>query len=292
MRIVSGALKYLLLACVLAQTGTCAADAAAPAAGATASRDDALRAHALLERAVAHYRAASRTALADFDRSKEYVDGELYVYVVSTSGVMLASGGPSSALIDQDVKDMKDAAGKSFFLEMLDKAREKGAGVVEYQWLNRVDNKVERKVAYFEKVDDKIIAVGYYIARATPAQARSLLERAVGALRADPARAIDAFNRTRGEFSEDDLYVFVIDLADKRFRAHGIDHRLVGTDSLAVRDPNGKPINQQMIDALARQDQAEIDYMWPNPVTGRIENKHTLLRKVGGDLVGVGYYTR
>jgi cytochrome c len=292
MNIVSGSMKSLLLACALAQASAYGAESGPGAANATASSQDALRAHALLERAVAHYKDRKDKALADFDRNPGFVDGEFYVYVVSTGGMMLASGGPSAALIDQDVTSFKDAAGKAFFREMLDKARARGAGVVEYQWLNRVDNKVESKVTYFEKVDERIIAVGYYIARATPAQAQALLGRAVEALRTDPDRAIDAFNRTHGEFSEDDLYVFVIDLADKRFRAHGVDHRLVGSDALALRDPSGRPIVQQMIEAVSGQNRAELDYVWPNPVTGRVEDKHTFLSKVGGDLVGVGYYAR
>jgi cytochrome c len=292
----SGVFRGLLLAVpaalLLAQAGAAAADAQAPSVNVAASSQDALRAHALLERAVAHYQLAKDKALVEFNRSQEFVDGELYVYVLSTDGVLLASGGPSSAVVDQNVAEMTDATGKPFFREILGKAQSKGAGTVEYQWLNRVDNKVERKVAYFQKTDDRIIAVGYYIARATPAQAQALLGRAADALKADPARALNAFNRTRGEFSEDDLYVFVVDLGDKRFRAHGTNQRLVGTDALKLRDPNGKPIVQQMIDAVARSDSAEVDYVWPNPVTGRVENKHTLLRKVGGQLVGVGYYTR
>jgi cytochrome c len=288
----SGLLFALSIALLLAQAPASAVEAPGPSANVAASSQDALRAHGLLERAVAHYKLARDKALVEFDRSGEFVDGELYVYVLSTDGVLLASGGPSSALIDRNVAEMTDATGKPFFREILGKAQSKGAGTVEYQWLNRVDNKVESKVAYFEKVDDRILAVGYYIARATPAQAQALLGRAVDALKADPAKALNAFNRTRGGFSEDDLYVFVVDLGDKRFRAHGTNRRLVGTDALQLRDPNGRPIIQQMIDALAKADPAELDYVWPNPVTGRNENKHTLLRKAGGMLVGVGYYTR
>jgi cytochrome c len=278
------------------QDGAFAVDASmttSPAAAkATASTQDTLRARDLLDKAIERYKAVGDQALAEFSRGGNFVDGEEYVYVVSTDGVMLASGGSSSALIGQNVADMNDAAGKPFFREMLLKAREKGAGTVEYQWLNRVDNKVERKVAYFEKVNKAIIAVGYYVARATPAQAQALLDKAVKAIHADRAKALDAFNRTRGEFSEDDLYVFVISLSDKRFLAHGVNHRLVGTDGSDLRDPNGKLIVQQMVDAVATRDQAEVDYSWPNPVTGRVEEKHTLLRKVDGQIVAVGYYTR
>ena len=288
MNITSGALKrlaYIVLACTLVQVAL-RADAV------MADAPDAARAQALLERAVAHYKEVEESALAAFGRKGKFVEGELYVYVISTKGVMLASGGPSSALVGRDVTDLHDAAGKPFFREMLDKAKESGSGAVEYYWLNPIDNKMGRKLAYFQTVDDRIIAVGYYIARATPAQARIMLTRAVEAVKDDPDKAIHAFNQLRGPFSEDDLYVFVVDLKDDRFRAHGIYHDLIGTDALALHDPSGRPIIKDMIDAVAKADQAEVDYAWPNPVTGSVENKHTYLRKIGDLLVGVGYYWR
>jgi cytochrome c len=150
----------------------------------------------------------------------------------------------------------------------------------------------ERKVAYFQKVGDRIIAVGYYVARATRDQAQALLARAADAVRSKPVKAIEGFNTIRGPYAEDDLYMFVIGLTDNRFRAHGADHRLIGTDALSLRDPSGKPIGREMLAAVAERDQAELDYAWPNPVTGKVENKHTYLRKVGDMLVGVGYYAR
>ena len=132
MNITSGALKrlaHVVLACALVQIALRADAAMAEAA-------DAARAQALLERAVAHYKEVEESALAAFGRNGKFIEGELYVYVISTKGVMLASGGPSSALIGRDVSDLQDAAGKPFFREMLDKAKASGSGAVEYYWLN------------------------------------------------------------------------------------------------------------------------------------------------------------
>ena len=165
MNIGSNALKrlvYIALACALAQTGTLVANAATPAANATANAVEAGRAQALLQRAVAYYKATKDLALAHFGPQGEFVSDDLYVYVVSTKGVLLASGGLSSGWIGEQVADQKDAVGKPFVREMLDKARTKGSGTVEYHWLNPVTNKTEPKVAYFQKVGDRVIAVGYY----------------------------------------------------------------------------------------------------------------------------------
>ena len=123
----------------------------------------------------------------------------------------------------------------------------------------------------------------------TPAHA--LLARAVDAVRADPGKAMDAFNTLRGPYAEDDLYVFVISISGKVVRANGADPRLIGieTDALSLRAPGGNLV-REMIAAAGQRDQTEMDYVWPNPVTGNVESRHVLLRKVDDMVVGVGSY--
>lgn len=253
---------------------------------------DAQRARALLGRAVLRYQQQGDEAFAAFNSPSEFVDGELYVWVLGTDGVMLASGGSSSALIGRKVMNMRDAFGTPFFYDMLEKAKASDSGVVEYRWLNRQHHKPERKITFFRKVGTRLLAVGYYIPRASPEQATTMLARAVAAMKADPAKAIKAFNDLNGGYIEDDLYVFVVGLADGKFRAHGVSPRLVDSDGYALTDPNGQPIIRQMVDALKDKDRGELDYAWRNPVTRQVEAKHTLFRKVGDSLVGVGYYAR
>lgn len=252
--------------------------------------DDAARAEALLARAVDHYKNSGDIALATFSRQSEFTTEDLYVYVLSKDGLMLASGGSSSVLIDRNVANMKDVAGKPFFREILDVADAQGRGQVDYRWLNRRDGKVERKVAYFEKVGEKILAVGYYLPHGTAAQAEALLGRAAQALEENPAQALRDFNDLNGDFIEDDLYVFVIGIDDGRFRAHGALPRLVGTSSYEIRDADGKEIIPPMMAQLRNVDRGKTRYPWKNTVTNRVLTKRTLLRKVDGYLVAVGYY--
>lgn len=258
----------------------------------TQSNNDMKRAQALLSRAVDYYKGNKDRAFAAFMRAGEFIDGELYVYVVGTNGRMLASGGSSSALIGRDISGMCDATGKPFIREMINNVQSKDTGMVEYRWLNRVDRKVERKVVYYEKVDDRIIAVGFYIPRASQEQARILLEQAANAIKIDPNSAFTAFNDLNGKFIQDDLYVFVIDMKDAKFRAHGATPRLVGTDALSLNDPTGMPLLKKMIANAKTKGNGSLEYHWRNPVTEKIETKNTLLRKVDNYLVGVGYYTR
>ena len=258
----------------------------------TTDSQAAMQAQKLLQRAVRAYQANGEQALAAFSRSGEFIDGAYYVYVLNLKGNMLASGGTSSTLVGRDVSDMVDATGKPFFREMMTGAQNAGSGQVEYRWLNRVDNKVEKKIAYYQRVDDKILAVGFYVPHASPAQARTLLDEAAIAIKSDPEKAFAAFNNLNGHFIQDDLYVFVVDLGDTYFRAHGAVPRLVGTNGIGLRSPKGKLVIQEMIQLVKTKDQAELVYDWNNPVTHQLETKHTLIRKVGTYLVGVGYYTK
>jgi cytochrome c len=265
-----------------------------PEANAAVATRDATRAEALLTKAVADYEAHKETALQDFGPKGPFFDRELYVYALTMKGRGLASGGPSASLVGVNLLDQQDAMGNYFFRDLVDKARAAESGTIAYRWLNAVDNTVETKIAHFRRVDDVILVVGHYVPRATPAQAKALLDRAVRAIRIDRRAALEAFNRRRGEYFEDDLYVFVVDLNDNRTLAHGADPSLVGADATRIVDVDassfGRPLIERMTSALAAQDHGEIEYRWSNPVTNMGERKHAYLQKVDQMIVGVGYY--
>lgn len=253
---------------------------------------DEKRAKALLERAVAHVEKGGEAAVADFSRQAEFIDHDLYVFALRTDGQFLASGGASSVLIGENVLDQTDLVGKPFFREIVDLAASQGGGRVEYRWFNPADSRGEPKLTMFRRVGDIIVAVGFYPPRATPQQARALLRDAIAALRDDEQGALAEFAELDGRFIRDDLYVFVVSVADGRFLAHGASPELVGTDGHALRDPEGKAVVSEMLDIAQREGEGELDYVWRNPTTGRLESKHTYFRVVDGKLVGVGYYTR
>jgi cytochrome c len=249
-------------------------------------------AKALLEKAVARYQQSGDRAFAEFSRQGEFVDGERYVFVVDTQGVMLASGGPSVALIGRDVSAVLEPDLQAAFKKALQTPQEQGVQQAEYRWQNWADGKVERKRVYFQRVGERVLAVGYYVPRASAAQARALLDKAVVELQRDPKATLEAINSLRGGFLQDDLYVFVVDISSKRYVAHGTNLRLINTDFGKVKDPQGKAVGTPMLALLDHQDTAEYEYRWRNPVTGKIENKHAYVSKVAGYLVAVGYYSQ
>lgn len=256
-----------------------------------AYQQEAQHAKALLLKAVDYYQKNGDAALAAFSRQGEFVTGQLYVYVVNKQGVMLASGGPSVMLVGRDVSATLDADTKRAFARAISEP-EGEIHEAEYRWVNRQDGKVERKHTYFQRINDRILAVGYYLPRAKPEEAKKLLTEAAAAVEKDAETTFAAINDLDPRYLQDDLYVFAVDLTTKRFVAHGYNRRLIGTTFTNLKAPDGAAIGQRMLDAVNAEGHGELEYLWRNPVTERNEHKHAYLQKVGNYLVAVGYYSR
>ncbi|EJM67685.1 cache domain-containing protein [Pseudomonas sp. GM55] len=254
-------------------------------------KDDSKAAIALLEKALAYYHQNGDKAFAAFSRQGEFVDKDRYVFVLDTKGVMLASGGPSSALIGRDVSEVLGPDLQKAFKDALKVPEGNGIQQAEYRWQNWNDGKVERKHVYYQRIGQRILAVGYYLPRASAEQAMALLNKAATDLAKDEKGTLTAINSLKGGYLQDDLYVFVVDLDTQRYVAHGTNLRLVNTDFSKIADPEGKPVGEPILALMAGQDYGEYEYRWKNPVTGKVENKHAYLKKVGHFLVVVGYYS-
>lgn len=253
---------------------------------------EAARAKALLSRAVAAYKQEGDKAFAAFSRQGEFVDGDLYVFVVDSQGTMLASGGPSVVLIGRDVSTTLDPSLQQQFAKALKSPETGKVQQADYRWKNWADGKVERKHVYYQRVGERFLAVGYYIPRASAQQAAAMLDKAVKAIEADPEGTFKKITARDPAFIQDDLYVFVVDLDTSKFVAHGFNTRMVGTDFDSLKDPGGNPVGHAMLELVKSKGEAEFEYQWRNPVTSKVENKHAFLRKAGHYLVAVGYYTR
>ena len=258
---------------------------------ANTEKSDSQAAIALLEKALAYYHENGDKAFAAFSRQGEFVDKDRYVFVLDTKGVMLASGGPSSALIGRDVSETLGPDLQKTFKDALKVPEGNGIQQAEYRWQNWADGKIERKHVYYQRVGQRILAVGYYLPRASAEQAMALLNKAAADLAKDEKGTLSAINSLKGGYLQDDLYVFVVDLNTRRYIAHGTNLRLINTDFSKISDPEGKPVGEPMLALMAGQDYGEYDYRWKNPVTGKVEDKHAYLKKIGHFLVAVGYYS-
>lgn len=120
----------------------------------------------------------------------------------------------------------------------------------------------------------------------TAAEAKAMLERAVAAIKADKADALDKFTKGEGGFKDRDLYPFCGG-PDGNFTAHP---KLVGKSLRELKDKAGKALGEEMY-AVAREGAiGEVSYMWPRPGSNDPVPKVSFVTRVGDQVCAVGYY--
>jgi len=93
--------------------------------------------------------------------NKTFHDRDLYIFVYDLNGVAVAHGN-NPKMVGKSLIGLKDNEGKPLIKEMVDLAKAKGKGWVEYKWPNPVTKTVEQKASYIEKVDDVLVGSGIY----------------------------------------------------------------------------------------------------------------------------------
>lgn len=117
-------------------------------------------------------------------------------------------------------------------------------------------------------------------------EARAMLERAVAAIQADEAAALEAF-RTGGDgFKDRDLYPFCGG-PDGMFTAHP---SLTGKSLRSLQDKTGKALGEEIYATATEGSIAEVAYMWPRPGETDPVQKISYVTKVGDHVCAVGYY--
>jgi signal transduction histidine kinase len=130
----------------------------------------------------------------------------------------------------------------------------------------------------------------------TAAEAKAMLMKAVAAVKADKAKALEMFNKGEGGFLDRDLYVFCSDLKDGKNVAIGNPNakQLLGVETKTLKDATGKPFGAELFAAMQKPEGeiTEVSYMFPRPGADKTPvAKVSLVTKASADLgCGVGYY--
>ena len=126
----------------------------------------------------------------------------------------------------------------------------------------------------------------------TAAEARTMLDNAVVALKANEATALAAFNdKSNTKFRDRDLYVFCYDMTDGKFTAHA-NPAMMGTDVRALKAKDD-PLGQRIFDTINQSSGGTVltvDYNFPKPGTTEPVPKQSFVTKVDNQGCGVGYY--
>jgi len=120
----------------------------------------------------------------------------------------------------------------------------------------------------------------------TAYEARLMLERVIGALRADKANALAMFLSGAPGFRDGDLYPYCGG-PDGMMTAHPY---LMNVNLRDILDKRGNPLGQELYAAAKEGEISEITYYWPRPGHTEILQKIALVTKVGDQVCAVGYY--
>lgn len=101
-------------------------------------------------------------AFATFQDPKGgFVDGEYYLFAYDFNGVNKAHGGKPD-MVGKNLLDLKDPDGKMMIKEMIEVAKAKGSGWVDYKFKNPETGEIQQKASYVEKVDGYLVGCGVY----------------------------------------------------------------------------------------------------------------------------------
>jgi len=85
------------------------------------------------------------------------------------------------------------------------------------------------------------------------------------------------------------LYLMVHDV-NYTVVAHGANPGSAGLNRKDIKDPDGKFLVREMVKVGRQKGGGWVDYKWPNPTTGKVEDKSTFSLAEGDLVVGCGIY--
>jgi signal transduction histidine kinase len=114
----------------------------------------------MAEKAAAYLKenGADKAFAAINDKTGPFHEGDVYVFVHDSTGLVKAHGGFSN-YIGRNTVGVTDVDGKAFVKEI---TQVKDTGWVDYKWQNPETKSVEQKTVYVVRVGDLLICSGAY----------------------------------------------------------------------------------------------------------------------------------
>jgi len=92
-----------------------------------------------------------------------FTHDDLYVFAINLTSGKYEAYGANPSRVGTDARELNDAEGRPLVKEMMDIAKAKGEGTVDYVWRNPVTNAVEKKRSFIRRENGNLIGVGFYI---------------------------------------------------------------------------------------------------------------------------------
>lgn len=102
-------------------------------------------------------------AFASFnDPRGNFVHDDLYVFAINLASGKFEANGMNPRLTGTNASDLHDVEGHALVKDMLELAKSKGEGTVDYVWRNPVTNAVEKKRSFIRRENGSLLGVGFY----------------------------------------------------------------------------------------------------------------------------------
>ena len=92
------------------------------------------------------------------------------------------------------------------------------------------------------------------------------------------------------DFLQGSLYIDMRDVNTGIVLAHPVNPSIVGKDLVDVPDASGKKYRREIIQLAAAKGKGWVNYMYKNPVSGKIEPKTTYILREGDVVLEAGLY--
>lgn len=116
-----------------------------------------------VQEAISFFQSAGKEAtLREIDKPDgQFVQNEHYLFAVDLEGNMLAHP-IQRQLTGKSAVNLRDSFGKSFILKIVDVAKTRGYGFIEYEWQVPGRDTNGHKTTFFERVDGMVLCCGFY----------------------------------------------------------------------------------------------------------------------------------
>ncbi len=123
----------------------------------------------------------------------------------------------------------------------------------------------------------------------TPEEAVAMVKRGVAYIKeVGRDKAMAEFINPKGKFVDGSLYIFAYDM--KGINLASPNPKIVGKNMLEVKDQSGKYTVKSYIDVAQTKGSGWVDFIWPHPQTGALQQKSAYVEKVDDILIACGIY--
>ncbi len=239
------------------------------------------------------------------DPKDRFIVKDTYVFVLDSRGVMLVSPAFPS-LEGRSLLALHDTQGREPVREMVDIARTRGSGWVDYMWPKPGEDVSTQKTTYVSRAGaggQYVVGCGVYLAQAPKApiatmsapELMTLVRDGAAEIAKRGAAAYPDMRRKGSKWFHDDTYFFVWKLDGTRV-FHAADPSHEGTDGSIDVDVMGRAYGKMILDA-AKTPSGEgwVQYLYAHPGTIFPVWKSSFVKRVAlpsGDerIVGSGVY--